>query len=289
MVLGAEKAVRKMNRICDLHTHSIFSDGTYTPTEIILEAVGIGLSAVALCDHNTVDGIPEFLSAAKNRNIEAIAGAEFSVDYNGTELHLLGLYIPEEKLDVISGWMADMTKRKEESNIALVTALNNAGYDLNYWDIKSKSPKGKLNRAHIAAELTAKGYTESIQQAFKTLLTKNGGYYTEPKRPTVFEMIAQIKSIGAVAVLAHPFLNLSEEKLKEFIPIAKACGLDGMECYYSLYSEDSIKKSVVIATQFGLKQSGGSDFHGANKPDIRLGFGKGNLRIPYAFVENIKP
>lgn len=278
-----------MNEICDLHTHSIFSDGTFTPTEIIEKAIEIGLSAVALCDHNTVDGIPEFLSAAKDKNIQAIAGAEFSVDYNGTELHLLGLYIPEEMLSKVSDLMTDVNKRKEDSNIALVSSLNKAGYNIDYCEIKRKSPNVKINRAHIAAELTAKGYTESIKQAFETVLSKDAGHYVEPKRLTVFETIKFIKSIGAVPVLAHPFLNLSEKELNDFIPLAKEHGLVGMECYYSLYDEELTNKSIEIATRFNLKQSGGSDFHGTNKPDIKLGFGKDNLNIPYECVKIIKP
>ena len=278
-----------MGSICDLHTHSIFSDGTCTPTEIIEKAIEIGLSAVALCDHNTVDGIPEFLSAAKDKNIEAIAGAEFSVDYNGTELHLLGLYIPEKMLSKVSNLMTEVNKRKEESNIALVNSLNKAGYCLDYLEIKGKSPKGKINRAHIAAELTAKRYTESIKQAFETILSKDAGHYVEPKRLTVFETIEFIKSIGAVPILAHPFLNLSEKELLDFIPLAKESGLVGIECYYSLYDESLVNKSVEIATGFGLKQSGGSDFHGTNKPDIKLGFGKDNLSISYEYAKTIKP
>ncbi len=278
-----------MTKKCDLHTHSIFSDGTFTPAEIVEKAIEIGLSAVALCDHNTVDGIPEFLSAARDKNIEAIAGAEFSVDYNGTELHLLGLYIPEKMLSTVCDLMADANKRKEESNIALVKSLNNAGYHINYSDLKSKSPNGKINRAHIAAELTAKGYTESIKNAFETVLSKNAGHYIEPKRITAFEIIKFIKSIGAVPILAHPFLNLSEKELIDFIPLAKEHGLDGMECFYSLYDDDLTNKSIAIATHFGLKQSGGSDFHGSNKPDIKLGFGKDNLSIPYEFAKVMKP
>ncbi|MBO7249925.1 MAG: PHP domain-containing protein [Clostridia bacterium] len=278
-----------MKQICDLHTHSVFSDGTYTPTEIICSAIDIGLSAVALCDHNTVDGIPEFLAAAKGKNIEAIAGSEFSVDYNGKELHLLGLYIPEDKLNIISDLMIEGHELKEKSNIDLVNALNKIGYTISYAEVKSKSPNGKINRAHIAAELTRKGYTESIAQAFKTVLSKKAGYYIEPKRLDVYETIEFVKSIGAVPVLAHPFLNLSEAELRAFIPSAQKCGLVGMECYYSLYDEERTNKSVSIATEFGLKPSGGSDFHGSNKPDIRLGVGKGNLEIPYEWVKAIKP
>ena len=278
-----------MNKKCDLHTHSIFSDGTCTPTEIIERAIKIDLAAVALCDHNTVDGIPEFLSAAREKNIEAIAGAEFSVDYNGTELHLLGLYISEKMLSQVSNLMTDVNIRKEESNIALVKSLNNAGYSINYSDLKSKSPNGKINRAQIAAELTAKGYTESIKNAFETVLSKNAGHYIEPKRITVFEIIKFIKSIGAVPILAHPFLNLSEKELIDFIPLAKKHGLAGMECFYSLYNQDLTNKSVAIATHFDLKQSGGSDFHGTNKPDINLGVGKDKLSIPYELAKIIKP
>lgn len=278
-----------MGEYCDLHTHSTFSDGTFTPTEIIEKAVEIGLSAVALCDHNTVDGIPEFLSAAKDKHIEAIAGAEFSANYNATELHLLGLYIPQEMFGKVTDLMTDVNKQKEESNIALVNSLNNAGYSLDYKTIKSKSPNGKINRTHIAAELTTKGYTKSIKQAFETVLSKNAGHYVEPKRLTVFEMIKFIKSIGAVPILAHPFLNLSEEELTIFLPLARECGLVGMECFYSLYDKDLINKSIEIATNFGLKQSGGSDFHGSNRPNIKLGFGKDNLSISYEYAKAIKP
>lgn len=273
-----------MNPICDLHTHSVFSDGTDTPAQIIHAAREIGLSAVALCDHNTVDGVPEFLEAAEGQPIQAIAGGEFSVDYRGTELHLLGLFIPEGAFPPISRQMQEAIRRKEESNIALVERLDKAGYHLDYAAIKARSPKGKINRAHIAAELTARGYTPSISRAFDTLLSKTGGFYTEPERICVFEMIRFLRELGALPVLAHPFLNLSPQALVEFLPEAKGLGLVGMECEYSLYSREQMEISRQIAGEFGLLPSGGSDYHGANKPDIRLGFGKGNLRIPYDYA-----
>ena len=120
---------------CDLHTHSVFSDGTYTPAEIIDAAVGLGLSAVALCDHNTVDGLPGFLAAAEGKNIEAICGAEFSVDYSGTELHLLGLFIPQDRFSQISRLMEEATERKRKSNLDLIDALNRAGYPVSFEEI----------------------------------------------------------------------------------------------------------------------------------------------------------
>lgn len=277
-----------MERYCDLHTHSVFSDGTCSPGEIINAAVEMGLCAAALCDHNTVDGVPEFLAAAAGKNIEAISGVEFSVDYQGTELHLLGLFVPSAYFSQISALMADYTRRKEESNVSLVAALQAAGYDVDYQTIKEKSPQGTINRAHIGAELTEKGYTSSIQQAFSTLLSKKGGYYKEPARPSVWDMIDFIRSINAVPVLAHPFLNLPEERLTEFLPQAKAKGLAGMECLYSKYDEEKTQRSFALADAFGLLPSGGSDFHGMNKPDIQLGVGRGNLHVPMAWAEDLK-
>ena len=275
-------------KTCDLHTHSIYSDGTYSPKEIINTAIDIGLSAVALCDHNTVDGLPDFLLAAQSKNIQAVTGAEFSVDYNGTELHLLGLFIPENQFDKVSVLMKDVNERKKQSNIDLIDSLNKVGYEINYEQIKNATPNGKFNRAHIAAELTRKGYTESIKQAFSTLLSPEKGYYKEPQRLSLFDMIDFIKSIGAVPVLAHPFLNLTKDELEILLPLAKRQGLVGIECYYSLYDEAITKEALLLAKKFGLKCSGGSDFHGENKPNIQLGFGKGNLKIPYDWVQQLK-
>ena len=277
-----------MNKFCDLHTHSTFSDGTLTPTEIIDAATHIGLSAVALCDHNTVDGLPEFLAAAKSKPVEAITGAEFSVDYDGTELHLLALYIPEKHFGQISQLMVSVNHRKERSNIELVNSLNKAGYLIDYDTIKSGSPNAKINRAHIAAELTRKGYTSSVKEAFDTLLAPEKGFYREPRRVTFWEMLDVIKAIAAVPVLAHPFLNLSEEELANFLPKAKAAGLVGMECLYSSYDSYETEKSLELAATFKLAKSGGSDFHGDTKPDIKLGLGKGNLAIPYTWAVDLK-
>lgn len=271
-------------KICDLHTHSTYSDGSYTPEEIINSALDIGLSAVALCDHNTVDGLPYFLKSAENKNIQAIPGAEFSVDYSGTELHLLGLCIPENQFDKISQKMKDINARKEQSNIDLIVSLNKAGYDIDFISIKNSKPNGLFNRADIGAELTRKGYTASVQHAFDTLLEPEHGHYKEPERISVFEMVEFVKSINAVPVSAHPLLNLSYEKLEAFLPLAKEKGLIGMECFYSTYDEKMTQDSLRLADKFGLKYSGGSDFHGNTKPNIKLGFGHGNLKIPYEWL-----
>jgi len=150
-------------KLCDLHTHSVFSDGTCTPAEVIRLAKAANLSAVALTDHNTVAGLPHFLTAAADSGVEAVPGVEFSTDYGEKELHILALFVRPEHYSVITEVLEDASRRKEQSNIDLVQALNRAGYALDYAAIKARTPNGQVNRAHIAAELTRLGYTEDIQ------------------------------------------------------------------------------------------------------------------------------
>ncbi len=275
-------------KLCDLHTHSTFSDGSLTPTKIINEAVETGLSAIALSDHNTVEGLPEFLSAASSTLVEAIPGAEFSVDYEGRELHLLGLFIPEKYFSQVSERMTEVNLGKEQSNLDMISALRKDGIYIDYDKIKASTPKGKANRAHIAAELTRLGYAKSVGHAFETFLAPSNGYYKEPKRITVWEMLDFIDSIHAVSVLAHPFLNVSEKELADFLPPAKKAGLRGMECLYSAYDDETTRKSMELATSFGLKFSGGSDFHGDIRPDVKIGVGKGDMEIPYEWALQLK-
>ena len=273
---------------CDLHVHSNYSDGTCAPAELITLAEEAGLSALALCDHNTVAGLPSFLAAAEGSAVEAVPGIEFSTDYRGTELHILGLFIRPEYYAPITAMMADYHRRKEQSNIDLVENLSRAGYAIDYAAIKTSTTDGFVNRAIIAAALMEKGYVDSIQAAFKTLLKPSHGYYNPPKRPDAYETIRFIKSIGAAAVLAHPFLNLDEASLRVFLPAAKAAGLDGMEVLYSKFDAETTALAGSLAEEFSLLKSGGSDFHGTNKPDIAVGTGRGDLRIPTDWLKNLK-
>lgn len=273
--------------LCDMHTHSTYSDGTYSPARLVDEAERIGLSAIALCDHNTVAGLPEFVAAARGREVEAVPGIEFSTGYQDRELHILALFVEPEYYGVITDIMEDWKKRKEQSNIDLVAALNRAGYDLSYEAIKAKG-NGYINRAHIAAALTEKGYTVSVQEAFRKLLNPAQGFYRPPERLDVFRIIRFIVSIGAVPVLAHPFLNLDEAGLRGFLPVAKQCGLAGIEVLYPKFSPEETALAEVLAEEFGLLKSGGSDFHGANKPDIFLGTGRGTLAVPEKFLTELR-
>lgn len=276
-----------MSQLCDLHIHSHYSDGTCSPAELIRLAQEQDLKAVALCDHNTLEGLPEFLSAGEASPVEAVPGIEFSTEYEGTELHILGLYIRPEQYDRINGLLTIYQRKKEESNLALAKALNDAGYTLDYDAVKART-EGVPNRAHFAAELIEKGYLSSIREGCLTILSPKNGLYTPPPRPNAFETVAMIRSMGAVSILAHPFLNLKETDLRVFLQKAVPAGLDGMETLYATFDEDLTARARVIAGEFCLKESGGSDFHGSNKPDISIGTGRGNLAIPLAFLDTLK-
>lgn len=272
----------------DLHTHSYYSDGTASPAEVAALAKEAGLTAVALCDHNTVAGLPEFLAAAQAQGVEGVPGVELSTDYGDTELHIVGLYIPAEGYAELTAATEEVLRRKELSNIRLVAALNEAGLALDYQTVRESTPDGFVNRAVIAAEMVRLGYVSSVKEAFSKWLRPELGYFQPPKRMDVFEAIRLLKSLGAAAVLAHPFLNLDEAELRVFLTKAKQAGLDGMETLYSTYSEETCRLSRSIAEEFGLLESGGSDFHGRNKPDISVGTGRGTLCVPDQFLTQIK-
>ena len=272
----------------DLHTHSYYSDGTVSPAEVVALAKEAGLTAVALCDHNTVAGLPEFLTAAQAQGVEGVPGVELSTDYGDTELHIVGLYIPAEGYAELTAATEAVLRRKEHSNVQLVSALNDAGLAMDYQTIKDGTPDGFVNRAVIAAEMVRLGYVSSAKEAFSKWLRPGLGYFQPPKRLDVFEAIRLLKSLGAAAVLAHPFLNLDEAELRVFLAKAKQVGLDGMETLYSTYSEETCCLSRSIAEEFGLLESGGSDFHGQNKPDISVGTGRGTLCVPDRFLAQIR-
>lgn len=277
-----------MERLCDLHTHSYYSDGTCSPEQLLRLARELGLSAIALTDHNTVAGLPEFLAAGEGYPVEAIPGIEFTAEFEGEEVHILGLYLKPEYFQQLEEVMEKVRARKAKSERELTERLQEKGMDISYDALSAATPGGNINRAHIAAEMVRKGYVSSSKEAFSTWLSPSFGLYTPAKRPDAFDVIRLIRSMGAVAVLAHPFLSLKEGRLRKFLPQAVQCGLDGMETIYSKYDPQTTALAERVAAEFGLLPSGGSDFHGDNKPDICMGTGRGELRIPAQVQEALR-
>jgi len=276
-------------KICDLHCHSHFSDGTCSPAELIDLAQKQGLSALALTDHNTSKGLEEFTAAAVGSGVEAVPGCEFTTAYDGAELHIVGLFLPPASWPEVEDYVEIANMAKIHSNHKLIAALQKAGYAITEEEVAASTDAPVFNRAHVAAILVKKGYYPSLDAAFKTVLSEKDGFYEPPKRHSAQRTIRFIKDIGGVAVWAHPLYQPGDYALAEkFLPEAKAAGLDAMETLYSRYDEETTARAVELAERFGVKQSGGSDFHGGNKPDISIGTGTGNLCIPYALCEELK-
>lgn len=275
---------------CDLHTHSIFSDGTDTPEELITRAEALGLDAVALTDHNTVAGLPRFLAAAEDSPVEAVPGIEFSTEYRGGDLHILALFVKPEHYTAISDLVALPDRWKRQSNLALAEKLTGAGFPVDYAALEAATPGGKVNRAHFGRELVRLGYAATVEEAFQRFLKERCGFYTPPRRLDALETVAFIRSIGAVCVLAHPWLNLkTPDALEDFLRQAVPLGLDGMEVRYSKFTPEQSNLALETAREHGILPSGGSDYHGeAVKPGIRLGEGRGELKVPVEWYQALK-
>lgn len=270
--------------ICDLHTHSTFSDGTLTPEEIILLAKKKGLYAVALTDHNTVLGLPEFIAAGKKHGVRAVCGVEFSTEWQGKEVHTVALFVGEEHFMEVTALVEDAKRLKEESNKKLVEALRQAGYAVDYDELKRRS-KGQFNRAHVAAMLVESGAVSSREEAFATLLRPHGDFYEPPRRLDTLDVVKFIRKIGAIPVLAHPLFSFDKETARRLAGEMKEAGLIAMETLYSTYTPSAVSDACEIADSLALLPSGGSDFHGENKPGLELGTGFGSLSVPSSVYE----
>ena len=272
---------------CDLHTHSIRSDGCATPEELIEEAKRLDL-VIALTDHNVVSGLPAFIAAAQKAGIEAVAGTELSTEYGGHDVHVVGLFLRPEYYSAVENFVRQANEWKAVSNLQLVENLARAGYPVDYEAICASSSDKKPNRVHFAAHMMQRGYVNSIAEAFAGLLSPVKGVYIPPQRITALDAIRFLRSIHAVPVLAHPFLNFTLPELREFLPQAKEAGLMAMETRYPLFTSEENRQADMLVSEFSLLPSGGSDYHGERKPDIHLGTGTGNLAIPLSYYENLK-
>lgn len=270
---------------CDLHAHSHFSDGSLSPTELVELAESVGLGAIALTDHNTIGGLDEFLSAARGKRVRAIPGIEFSTDYCGTELHIVALGVSPSAYPKINALVDELTERKRLAMEKLLSDLIEAGYAIDPVRVR-EGACGIINRAHVATELVRCGYASSRSDAFDRILYSGGPFYCSPKYTDTLECVDFVRSIGAVSVLAHPFLNLPDEGVVRALTDMRG-SLNAMEVLYSEYDEATTARSFALIEEFGLLPSGGSDFHGKNKPDISLGTGRGGLNIPLSFARDM--
>ena len=210
------------------------------------------------------------MAKAKEQGVTAVGGVELSTEYEGQELHLMGLFVSEPYYEVIQTWTQKFRAAKEISNQQTVERLQRDGYAVDYETIVRKSSQ-YINRAHIADALCQAGHVSSIHEAFDTLLKEEHGYYVPPIRSSFFDALAFLRAVKTVPVLAHPLKDLSENSLCQLLKKAVPKGLVGMEIYHSSYTESQSKTAAEMAKAYALLPSGGSDFHGSRKPNIPFG------------------
>lgn len=275
-------------RIVDLHVHSNASDGTLTPTELVAEAKCAGLSAFALTDHDTTDGIAEAASAAAAAGIELIPGVELSTEYEGKEIHVVGLYIDITNA-ALQKRMADFRDSRDNRNVYMLQKLRAEGFDITQEALEAMFPDAVITRAHIARYLLDKGYIPDIKTAFSEYIGDGCRCYVDRPKVTPMDAVDYILEAGGTPILAHPVMyHMDRPQLKKMIAEMKAHGLVGMEAIYSENTPADEQDHKALAKEEGLIISGGSDFHGSNKPDIKLGKGHGKLYVPYSVLEKIK-
>ena len=263
------------------------SDGSMTPAEVVREAKKAGLAAIALSDHDTVDGVREAVAEGKKIGVEVIPAIEFSV-ISKTETHILGYFIDIDS-PLLSDALKSIIDTRRERNEITCRKLNELGFDVTMEEALALAPNGFIGRAHFARLLMDKGYTSSVKEGFDLYL-ENGKYaYCGKQSMTDEEAVRLIKNCGGLAFVAHLHLTkLGDGELLEFLARLKAAGLDGVEGYYTEYTPEMQEKYQSMASRLGLMLSGGTDFHAAMKPHISIGKGLGNLKIPYSLVEKMK-
>ena len=267
-----------------MHIHSTASDGTYTPKQVVNYAAKKGLTAVALTDHDTVDGIKEGLRAAKRAGIELVPGVEFSTEISSESFHIVGLYVNHKKKDLIklTQEIGNSREIRCKKIIAKINAMN-VGPEITFEEVNELA-SGVIGRPHIATVLLRKGYVNSIDDVYIKYLNRGAPGYVPRFKLTPKEAIHVLKKNGATPILAHPCYISNKFNLKDFLIEHQKEGLEGIEVYYPTHSRQQTKLYKKLSEELGLLMSGGSDCHG----ELNGGPFIGNIKVSYKLLQKIK-
>lgn len=266
-------------KFADLHVHTSCSDGTLTPGELVEEALKRKLAAVAIVDHDTTEGIPEAMAAASGTGLEVIPGIELTAQHENQEVHLLGYFLDPLNSELRKKLEAVRINRIERV-YQIVENLKGLGINLNPETVFSISGKATVGRMHIARALVKEKLVGSLQEAFARYIGDRSPAYVLGFRLSVPEAIKLIQGAKGVAVLAHPYLLHNDELITEF----SGYGLQGIEVYYPEHSQSMINFYLDLSRRLNLLVTGGTDFHGSAKPDLKLGM----IKLPLEFVEKLR-
>jgi len=267
----------KMEMI-DLHIHTIYSDGTYTPEEVVRKASKLGLVAISITDHDSVDGLEEAISAAEGSGVEVVPGVEMSTDVGEDEMHILGYYFDWKDADFLSQ-LKEFQAARARRNQKLVKKLEALGMKINYDELEGLAPQGVISRLHIARLMVRKGYVPSIGAAFEEWLNSGRPAYVEKMKVSPFQIVQLILKVGGIPVLAHPYLS----KRDDLIPALVKVGLKGIEVYHSAHSARVSEHYLKIAQKYHLLITGGSDCHGEAKDEVLMG----KVKVPASLLAEL--
>ncbi len=296
----------------DLHVHSNVSDGSFSPSEVAALAFEAGLSAFALTDHDCTDGCHEAARAAARINaligeqslknhgngkpgaeetarfLEFVPAVEISAGYNDSDIHILGYYIDPDDLR-LNAALSLTRKRRFERNIKMIKNFTDRGIDISYDELTFGNPDTIITRGHFSRLLIEKGYAKDRYESFEKYLNKDTEFFVKREYIGIGETVSLIHQAGGLAFLAHPLLyRLSEDGVRMLASEFKKCGGDGIEAIYSSNTGEDGAYVRSLADEFSLLISGGTDFHGKSKPDLKIGSGHGEMSIPYELLEKIK-
>lgn len=270
----------------DLHSHTTASDGTFSPAQLVDEAGRVDVHILGITDHDTFSGYDQAVPLARRAGLELVCGIELSTKLHSHSVHLLGYFLNPDGLNVFRGWIRDLQASRRERNVRLIARLQELGLDVTLEEAQARGGE-MTGRPHFARLLLEKGYVSSLQQAFDDYLDESAKGYVTRREPQFADAVAQIREAGGIASLAHP-VRLRED-VATLLPGLRAAGLNAIEAYHSDHSPVQTEQYLKLAEQHGLLATGGSDFHGAAKPEIRLGTGRdGNLVIPDDLVARLK-
>ncbi len=273
----------------DLHLHTTASDGVLTPSEIVRYAKSKGLQAIAITDHDTIEGLEEGLLEGERIGFEVISGVEISADHSPGSMHMLGYFLDIHH-PLLKGKLDYLQKARAERNPKIIQNLNRLGVRISYEEVVKASGGGQVGRPHVAQVLMEKGYVRSFQEAFDRFLKKGAPAYVDKVRLKSKEAISFIKEAGGLPVLAHPktvttdgsssFEKILGELIEE--------GLRGIEVFYPEHTSLEVAQFRAMAERYGLLMTGGTDYHGIEKEALDIGVGRGEMKLPYALVETLR-
>lgn len=270
----------------DLHSHTTASDGTFSPAQLVDEAGRAGVRILGITDHDTFAGYDQAMPLARQTGLQLVCGIELSTKLHGSSVHLLGYFLSPAAPDVFRGWIRDLQASRRDRNVRLIARLRELGVNITLEEVQARGG-GMTGRPHFAQLLIEKGYVSNMQQAFDDYLDESAKGYVTRREPQFAEAVQRIREAGGIASLAHP-IRLRED-VGAILPELRAAGLNAIEAYHSDHSPEQTTQYLQLAKQHGLLVTGGSDFHGLVKPEIRLGTGRdGNLRLPEDLVDRLQ-